>query len=157
MLHQQPPKSFNLKPPRRTPIYRCGAWYWEGQPQGLPKPIIYSSAARKIITADDPDFVTWLAMGGEPTKWPHDHTGAITVAALDEVLIDGGEPPTHLAPLAKSQLRKMVNQRVNAALASGSATMRMSFLSLIETLDAKIEAGDITTMDEIAAADWPKA
>lgn len=136
--------------------YNARAWYWTGKPAGQSAPIVYSSATGKVVDSGDPAYVAWKNRGGVPSPWPKDENDAITVAALDDELTRIGQTPTGISPLTKTQLRKSVNQRASAALASGAATMGLGLMGLIATLDSAIEAGTITTFAQIAAAAWPQ-
>jgi hypothetical protein len=51
---------------------------------------VFSSAARGLVAADDPDFEAWKAAGQLTTVWPRDDTGAQTDAALNDVLTPYG-------------------------------------------------------------------
>lgn len=83
-------------------IYNPANWYWSGTPG------IYGSARGGLVTAPTTDaaYLAWRAGGSiAPTTWPQDESGAVTVAALDAVLIAAGLPPTGLASTTKAQLQ----------------------------------------------------
>jgi hypothetical protein len=92
--------------------------FWIGQPSGQSKPIIYSSAKGAVTTENDPDYVAYLAQYFAATPWPKDATGAITAAALDDVLTSYGLPVTGLAAATQAQLLAHVSQKCAALLAN---------------------------------------
>jgi hypothetical protein len=77
-------------------MYNPANWYWIGQPVGQSSAIIYSSASHAVVQPTDAGYVSFLANVGPATPWPQDATGAVTVAALDAVLVNASipQPPT---------------------------------------------------------------
>jgi len=101
-------------------------WCWLGQPDGAAEPVVYSSAARALLAPTDAQYMAWLAADARraATPWPRDERGEATYAALDEVLIAAGLPPTGLAPVTAADLAPRVKAecaRRIYAIASDSA------------------------------------
>lgn len=118
--------------------YNATIWYWAGQPEGQTAPIIYSSAKAAVVAETDADYIAWIASGGGATPWPRDETGAITVAALDEVLTAAGLPATRLAVLTKDGLNAYANAK-QWSLATGGHTVTVGGV-------ARRFATDVTSM-----------
>lgn len=92
--------------------YNPSNWYWLGQPIGQSSPIVYSSSVGALISTSNAGYVAWLALGNGATPWPKDETGAITTAALDDVLTSVGLPPTGLTAPTKTQLQVYANSKL---------------------------------------------
>lgn len=101
---------------RRLP-YNAALWYWIGQPVGYNSTIIYSSASKAIVQATDPGYIAFLNGGYLATSWPKDATGAITTAALDNVLTAAGLPVTGLTQPTQTQLFAYANAKVVSLMA----------------------------------------
>ena len=82
-------------------FYSPNNWYWIGNPNESATTIIYSSLKKAIVESDDTDYTLWRGPIerpiNSPTPWPKDENGVVTYAALDEVLVAIGLPPTGLA------------------------------------------------------------
>lgn len=95
--------------------YNPSNWYWLGQPSGQSSPIIYSSAAGAVVPSNDSAYIAWSA-GRSATAWPKDQAGAVTAAALDEVLTAAGLPITGLATPTAAQLQAAIFAKVASLL-----------------------------------------
>ncbi|WP_332129931.1 hypothetical protein [Azorhizobium caulinodans] len=90
-------------------------WFWQAD-DGR----VYSSAARSLVSGDDPGFVDFKASGRKPTRWPADDAGAQTDAALNEVLGAYGLT-VHATPLAamKADQSAKLYEACAAAIVAG--------------------------------------
>jgi hypothetical protein len=109
-------------------MYNPANWYWAGEPDGRTSPIVYSSAEAKVIAADDAAYKAWseTPAANVATPWPKDETGAVTAAALDEVLTAAGLPVTGLRPITPPTIEQLA-----AAVASGAAAAAASITNQI--------------------------
>jgi hypothetical protein len=98
--------------------YNPENWFWIGQPVGQSTPVIYSSASGALVQSSNAAYVAFLAEGNVATPWPKDATGAVTIDALDAVLVAAGLPPTGLMPPTQAQLQASLVSAASAAAAA---------------------------------------
>jgi len=102
-------------------MYNPADWFWAGEPDSRTSEIIYSSSAGKVVPADDAVYVAWSDAGNSATPWPKDATGAVTSAALDDILIAAGLPATGLAVMTTADLAAYANAKQWALATGGHA------------------------------------
>jgi hypothetical protein len=136
--------------------YTPSNWYWSGQPSGQSSPIIYSSASAAVVPSTNSAYVAWLAVPNFATPWPKDATGAVTTAALDDVLTAAGLPPTGLTPLTKVQLQTYVDGKI-ASLFGVARTYTFDSLIVHQTLDLNTVAYLGSLNQRLASLTYPFA
>lgn len=122
--------------------YDPASWYWRAD-DGR----IYSSASHSLVTQDDHDFTRWTSVGGIPTIWPRDASGAQTQASMEGVLAaagvsqGGSRKITYKADLYRRATDDEA-EKIEAALAAAPVRQRRLFeaAQYLDHADAEFSA-----------------